>query len=251
MNTQTKKQPLVPLFMPKMPDSILRKDSNPELIKEYFIKILELKKEGESFPVNLDEVWPLAYSRRDKAFSVLRHDFIEGEDYNLHQKGKVVYSSSLINGIKIDARLAVSCLEYFIAKKTRSVFEVYRKVFHASIEKKHPTAFNLLSKKLEDRYVRRPEFNEIVEIVDSAILACGSANQLASRIGVSGATLSLIKSRPWLVSIENLHGIELACRNLLSRDAKPDTETFEQILMIPNCDLRISIFTKMKKGGLI
>jgi DNA-binding Xre family transcriptional regulator len=114
-----------------------------------------------------------------------------------------------------------------------------------------PTAFDLLSKKLEDRYVRRPEFNESVEIINSAILACGSANQLASRIGISGATLSLLKSRPWLVSTENLHGIELACRNLLSRDAKLDTETFGQILMIKDCDLRISIFDKMKKGGLI
>lgn len=120
-----------------------------------------------------------------------------------------------------------------------------------NIEKKNPTSFALQSKKLEERYVRRPEFNETIEIVESAILACGSANQLAARIGISGATLSLLKSRPWLVSTENLHGIELACRNILSRDARLDVDTFEQILMIKDGDLRLNIFNKMKKGGLI
>jgi len=111
--------------------------------------------------------------------------------------------------------------------------------------------FALQSKKLEERYVKRPEFNESVEIIDSAIRACGSANQLASRIGISAATLSLIKSRPWLVSTENLHGIELACRNILSRDAKLDTETVEQLLRIDDSELRLGLFGKMKRGGLI
>ena len=30
--------------------------------------------------------------------------------------------------------LSVSCLEFFIARKVREVFDVYREVFHAAIE---------------------------------------------------------------------------------------------------------------------
>lgn len=50
--------------------------------------------------------------------------------YNLAQNGKVVKYNELINGIAYDAKLSISCLEYFIARKNRSVFEVYRQVFH-------------------------------------------------------------------------------------------------------------------------
>ena len=114
-------------------DTQLAKDSAPEQIKAYFSKILELTKTGMEFPINLDDVWPLVYKRRDYALKELRISFIEGEDYNLRQKAKVVISNNLINGIKIDAELSVSCMEYFIAKKVRPVFEVYRKVFHRAV----------------------------------------------------------------------------------------------------------------------
>lgn len=107
----------------------LSKTSSSEEIKKYFGAVLKLAKASEEFPVNLDEVWPLVYTRRDSAIDALRRDFIENDDYvtvrNSPDGGK--FAST-------DYNLSVPCLEYFIAKKVRPVFEVYRQVFHKSAE---------------------------------------------------------------------------------------------------------------------
>ena len=224
----------------------LSKNSPPEVITNYFKKIFELKQGGKEFPVNLNDAWPLAYSRKQEAVKALRANFVEDIHFQALRQNAQRGAAS-----PIDYFLSVACLEYFIASKVHPVFEVYRKVFHAAVEQKQLSASAQRIKQLESRYVKHPEFEATTEIIESAMMACGSANQLALRIGISAAVLSHIKSRPWLVSSENMHGIELACRNILSRDARLDTETVEQLMMIDNQDLRMNLFSKMKKGGLI
>lgn len=108
----------------------LTKQSSESDLKRYFTAVLELSKSDNKFPINLDEVWMLVYERRDKAFNSLRRHFFEGEDFYLTQMGKVVTFKELQNGIKTECYLTVSCMEYFIARKVRPVFEVYRQVFH-------------------------------------------------------------------------------------------------------------------------
>ena len=112
----------------------LTKTSTNSEIKSYFHAVLKLAKASEEFPVNLDEVWPLVYSQKGKAMEALRSNFIEGVDFNLYQSGKVVTSDKLINGVQYNAFLTVSCLEFFIARKVRAVFEVYRQVFHKTTD---------------------------------------------------------------------------------------------------------------------
>lgn len=106
----------------------------PATIKAYFEKVRNLHKSGEKFPVNLDDVWPLAYSQKVKAIAVLKGNFLEGDDFYLSQMGKVIKIKELRNGVKVDAALSVKCLEYFIARKVRAVFDVYRQVFHQAID---------------------------------------------------------------------------------------------------------------------
>lgn len=108
----------------------LTKESSSSQIKAYFEKVLELYKSHEQFPINLDDVWMLVYAEKGKAVRALRKGFVEGEDFNLSQNGKVIDSSRILNGVEVTYHLSVSCLEYFIAKKVRHVFEVYRSVFH-------------------------------------------------------------------------------------------------------------------------
>lgn len=121
-----------------MQNLVLSKTSSAEELKQYFTAVLELSKSDNQFPINLDDVWPLVYERRDKAFNTLRRNFYEGEDYQLHQMGKVVTFKELQNGVKADCFISISCLEYFIARKVRSVFEVYRRVFHKVAEHQTP-----------------------------------------------------------------------------------------------------------------
>lgn len=62
---------------------VLSKSSSHEDLKRYFTAVLELSKSDNKFPINLDEVWPLVYNRRDKAVSTLKKNFFEGEDFQI------------------------------------------------------------------------------------------------------------------------------------------------------------------------
>ena len=112
----------------------LQKTASSSELQNYFTAIIDLKKSGKEFPVNIDEVYRLLYKRRDNAIRDLKSSFIENEDFlllkNEEQKNRRGGSN------KIDYFLTTQCLEYFIAKKKREVFEVYRTVFHKAVEGK-------------------------------------------------------------------------------------------------------------------
>lgn len=115
----------------------LTKQSTDQEIKAYFEEVLKLSKDSEEFPVNLDDVWPLVYSRKDKAVGALKSNelFLQDVDYQVlpsNGENSVVMPESRGNiGRPINIyMLSVPCLEFFIARKVRPVFEVYRQVFH-------------------------------------------------------------------------------------------------------------------------
>ena len=164
----------------------LGKNTTPEVLKSYFQKVFELKQSGNEFPVNLDEVWPLIYERRDRAILVLKSDFIEGEDYNLLQKGKVVKAKELVNGIKINAQISVPCLEYLVVRKVRPVFEVYRKVFHKVVNTTFPVNRNIaqITANITMRVIPSERHGFLV-----------TTKELARAINVSAYTIRTHKSR--------------------------------------------------------
>ena len=114
---------------------ILTKESSSEEIKNYFQAILKLSQADNEFPINLDEVWPLVYSEKSKAVRALKNDFIEGIDYqSFAQNGKREIGATITHVYY----LTLPCLEFFIARKVRPVFEVYRQVFHGVAQGKLP-----------------------------------------------------------------------------------------------------------------
>lgn len=132
----------------------LSKSSTEEQLKQYFMGIVELNKSSEEFPINLDDIWPIGYTRKNDAVRTLRNEFLEGEDFivrdasqlsdfqrlrkNAQQnKQEQDFCSSELRSKKVggDFRsknyfLSVSCAEYLIVRKCRPAFEVYRRVFH-------------------------------------------------------------------------------------------------------------------------
>lgn len=126
---------------------VLTKESNEVTIRSYFEGILKLSQSIKDYPVNLDEVWMLAYSEKGKAVRALKKEFIESIDYQvflkngensnstLAQNGKRSNGGKFNGENKITYMLSTSCLEYFIARKVRPVFEVYRQVFHKAVKK--------------------------------------------------------------------------------------------------------------------
>lgn len=129
----------------------LTKTSSNEEIKNYFNAVLQLSQSNEQFPINLDDVWPLVYARRDVAIRELKKNFIEGEDYRIHQNAESVKrdeNGRLKGKESTTYHLTLPCMEYLIARKVRPVFEVYRKVFHKTaqqvqqeVQQKVPTTF--------------------------------------------------------------------------------------------------------------
>ena len=133
----------------------LTKQSSDSEIKAYFIQVLNLSRSKEEFPVNLDEVWPLVFKFRADAVRALAKNnlFVKGIDYQVFSKNAensevLFHSTNKSNeatsdnaktdkdGRNLGGRpqntymLSVPCLEFFIARKVRPVFEVYRQVFH-------------------------------------------------------------------------------------------------------------------------
>lgn len=115
-----------PLFADETAIS-LTKESNESTIRKYFEAVLKLSNSINDFPINLDSVWGLAYNNKGDAVRALKKNFIEGIDF-------IVFSKNAKNpqgGRPTEnVCLSIPCLEYFIARKVRPVFEVYRKVFH-------------------------------------------------------------------------------------------------------------------------
>ena len=103
-------------------------------IKSYFEKILELSRIGDEFPVNLNDVWPLAYSRKDVAVRSLVDDknFIQDIDYQVFHQNVENLNGGRPTTVYM---ISVSCMEYLVARKVREVFNVYREVFHKAAKK--------------------------------------------------------------------------------------------------------------------
>lgn len=136
----------------------LTKESCESEIKAYFIQVLNLSRSKEEFPVNLDEVWPLVFKFRSDAVRALSKNnlFVKDIDYQVlstnAQKSEVFPQNAQKSevfpkngkksgGTQDDGKsvmgrpqntymLSVPCLEFFIARRVRPVFEVYRQVFH-------------------------------------------------------------------------------------------------------------------------
>ena len=117
----------------------LTKQSTDQEIKAYFEEVLRMSRDSEEFPVNLDDVWPLVFGRKEEAVRALKNDrlFVENIDYQVLRKNAENPDSFTQRCAKPQGGrptniyiLSIPCLEFFIARKVRPVFEVYRQVFH-------------------------------------------------------------------------------------------------------------------------
>ncbi len=114
----------------------LSKSSTEEQLKQYFMGIVELSKSSEEFPISLDDIWPIAYNRRQEAVRALTDEgsgFMQDVDYQFMRRNARNYETHTPGRPSVEYRLSVSCAEYLVVRKVRSVFEVYRRVFHKVI----------------------------------------------------------------------------------------------------------------------
>jgi hypothetical protein len=110
-------------------DLILTKESSESEIKAYFDAVLKLSQLDNEFPINFNEVWMLVYQDKRSAIFELKDKFIQDVDFQTVRR-KVEASNVAGYVWADDYYLTISCMEFFIARKVRPVFEVYRQVFH-------------------------------------------------------------------------------------------------------------------------
>ncbi|MDR1089989.1 MAG: phage antirepressor KilAC domain-containing protein [Prevotella sp.] len=177
----------------------LAKTSAENEIETYFQKVLELKRSGEEFPVDLDEVWPLVYPRKDHAVRDLKENFIQDIDYQVLPKNGEQTGRGGHN--KMIYKLTVSCMEYFIARKVRPVFEVYRKVFHVKvglvyqIPQSFSEALMLAAQQAAQLELQQKQLNEAapkVEYHDQVLQSTSliPTGQIAKELGMSAVELN-------------------------------------------------------------
>lgn len=185
-------------------------------IRSYFEKVLNLSKLGDKFPVNLDDVWPLVYSAKEKAVRALvsSDQFMQGIDYEiLATNGENITVGRPVNVYMI----SISCMEYFIARKVRSVFNVYRDVFHKVINKipsSYSEALRMYADEVEAREKAEKEARLALEakrISDNIIKEQAPMVEFAKTAEIAQETDMLIREvREKLEA----HGYDIAEKNL-------------------------------------
>lgn len=129
---------------------VLSRQTGAEELRQYFETVQTLRRSGKEYPVDLDEVWPLVYNRKDYAVKALKSICVEGVDYQ-----RLLQKAESGNGNKDVYYISVSAMEYIIARKVRAVFEVYRTVFHKTVStealpQSYPEALRRLAEKVEE-----------------------------------------------------------------------------------------------------
>lgn len=185
-------------------------------IRSYFEKVLNLSKLGDKFPVNLDDVWPLVYSAKEKAVRALvsSDQFMQGIDYEiLATNGENITVGRPVNVYMI----SISCMGYFIARKVRSVFNVYRDVFHKVINKipsSYSEALRMYADEVEAREKAEKEARLALEakrISDNIIKEQAPMVEFAKTAEIAQETDMLIREvREKLEA----HGYDIAEKNL-------------------------------------
>jgi phage antirepressor YoqD-like protein len=166
-----------------------------ESLRSYFARIFEADGSGTEFPVNLEHVWRVGYSRKDAAVRALQSKFVEGVDYQSFHR--IVERE---NGASMEEvfELTVSCLEYFAVRANRAVFEVYRACRMAVrrlVMPNYPEALRMLAEKVENEQLLlrqvaelQPAAETMQALTDSG--ECVTMSELAKTLAIP--TLGLI-----------------------------------------------------------
>lgn len=95
------------------------------------------------------------------------------------------------------------------------------------------------------------QYAKTYELMEAASSLSGGQNRLAARLGISPAVFSHIVKRPWLVSETMVKAIETGCSNIIANENKVDTEAIEALINVVDRKARLTLYNKLKKGGLL
>jgi len=175
-------------------------------LNTYFASIFDAEDSGDEFPVELSHIWAIGYSRKDAAVRALEKNFMEGVDFQ-----KVHQLVELSGQVEHVYKLSVSCLEYFVVRANRAVFEVYRECRKAVRQ-----VVQLLPRDLPSALRLAANLAEEKERLQLQIQQNAPKVAFADNVAVSENALSFAAAAKWL-KIPGLEG-----RNKLVKRLKQD-----------------------------
>ncbi len=106
---------------------------------EHYFKSIKLRFDcGDHFPYDLMELVPTVFARKDNAVETLERGFAQGVDF--------VSSAERRNdnnpNPKVIYRLAPSTFEFMVASKSKPIFDIYHRIFHAATGQSLPKSFS-------------------------------------------------------------------------------------------------------------
>lgn len=120
-----------------------------EKLRSYFDKLFKAEDSGEDYPCQLEHVWKVGYASKGSAVKALRKNYTEGVDFEV----VIQLDKNPLGGRPEETyKLSVSCLEHFVVRANRAVFEVYRacrQALRRLILPTYPEALRLLAEKVE------------------------------------------------------------------------------------------------------
>ena len=142
----------------------LTKDSSNVELREYFAFVFSESRESNSFPADLDLLWPIAYKRKSSAVRELKQHFPEGEYY--------IVKKAAEHGCQPDGRmldkyyLSLTGFEFFIIRHSRRIWELLKSYMPIGLSFLETEPFYKIAA-LRTRYVlhKKSSIKEIVEYI--------------------------------------------------------------------------------------
>lgn len=100
-------------------------------------------------------------------------------------------------------------------------------------------------------HVNQKTPNTAATYIQQAIAVCGSNRKLASRIGVAPGSLSTLQTRPHMFNSAFIARVIQACSKIIEQNGAIDTSSLEMLMQVEDKDIRLGLYNKMKKGGLL
>lgn len=109
-------------------------DDVKEQMRKYFMGRKAALESGEEFPVDLDDVWPFAFARKDTAVRALKRFFQEWKDYTVHHNLGAIDGYGTRGHPRIIYKLAIRTLDRLICIKNQTIHDIFLDVFNAAMD---------------------------------------------------------------------------------------------------------------------
>lgn len=126
-------------------------------LEAYFVAVKTRYEFGEEYPYDLEEMVPTVFARKNEAAEALKKDFTQDIDFTVNKRE---LENPLGGRPATEYRLSPLAFEFMVARKSKDVFSLYHRVFHAKTQPLSPAEQLLRSAQQLVAHERRLQMTE-------------------------------------------------------------------------------------------